>query len=145
MNASPSNALPVVLIPVCGAEILEMGPVAEHVVDGDENGVGHCHRGFARAPATGEAAVASCEEVGVSPAGADGAKRRLDQGAPKPGIAEAGRGVVTLAAALVVTRADTSPRGEVLWAGEASHVGSGLSKDLLGSVPTNARDGVNQV
>lgn len=144
-HTSLGDALAVVVVPMRGAQIDEMGPVSKHVVDGDKHGMRNRHLGALGAPSAGQPAVAGAEEVGSRPTGSDGTERRFDQGGTKPRVAGPGRRIATTTGAFVGARTDPRPRREMAGGGEPAHIDPNLSDDLLGPVACDAGDLVHQV
>src|SRR5258708_8151979 len=62
LDAAQCNRLAALRVQVRGAEVLEVGAVLEHPVDGKQNRVGNCDGSTFAAPASGQAVVAGREE-----------------------------------------------------------------------------------
>src|SRR6266516_6143393 len=77
-------------------------------------------------------------------AGAGGCERRLDERAPQPGAAFAGRTALAFAGRLVVAGRELRPGSEMAAGGEDAHVDADLSDDHLGVAPADAGDRLQQ-
>src|SRR5215216_5925261 len=114
------------MIEVACAEVVVLGSVLEHVIDGGKDRGGDRADGFLRT-----APVPQAEELGLVIAAflADGRPRALDQHRLEPRRALAQARGLALAGALVLPRTHAGPGEQVPGGREAAHVAADLGEN----------------
>jgi hypothetical protein len=116
---------------------LKVGSLASnHVINNDENGMGNSDSGFL-GPATATDAVILFTEISF---GTPGGMSSLDESRAQVAVGGRQFGGELFGAALLLTRSDTSPGGQVVSGGKNGHIDANLADDNTSQGAIDTRD-----
>lgn len=137
----PFDPSRVEVVEVVGPQIGRGLLIAQEVVRDDQDALRHSNNGLLFAPPPGKAVKLGMQIGAALPGDRPG---DLPQHGPQPGIAFGRLATQALAATLVVTRTDTSPRGQVPSRGEPPHIHADCSDQGRRRTRPHARDRLQQ-
>src|SRR5438094_2576554 len=139
LNVVALAAFDVALLEVGGAEFVVWALVAQQAIRDDEQTVRNRHGRLVLAAASSQPLVLGRQKRSVCASDAPGG---LAEHGPQPDVAFGRSAAKAFATAVLVARADASPRRQVLCGWKATHVGADLGDQRRCHESANARNGL---